>query len=141
MNPPVTLRTHGRIALISINSPPVNALSQAVRAGLLNAVTAALGNEDFKAIVISCEGKTFIAGADAREFNYLPMPPHLGDVIRLIEDAPKPIIAAMHGTALGGGFEVALGSHFRIAEANAMMTNACGFIVNAAFKLARGSEK
>ena len=121
MNPPVTLRTHGRIALISINSPPVNALSQAVRAGLLNAVTAALGNEDFKAIVISCEGKTFIAGADAREFNYLPMPPHLGDVIRLIEDAPKPIIAAMHGTALGGGFEVALGSHFRIAEANAMM--------------------
>ena len=55
MNPPVTLRTHGRIALISINSPPVNALSQAVRAGLLNAVTAALGNEDFKAIVIAYE--------------------------------------------------------------------------------------
>ena len=117
----VTLSLHNTIALISINNPPVNAISQAVRAGLLDAVTSAVAAESVRAIVIACEGKTFIAGADVREFNRSPMPPHLGDVIRLIEDSPKPVIAAIHGTALGGGLEIALGCHFRIAAGNAKM--------------------
>ena len=116
---PVTINKRDEIALISINNPPVNAISQAVRAGLLDAVTIAVANTEVRAIVISCEGKTFIAGADVREFNRPPMAPHLVDVIRAIEDSPKPIIAAIHGSALGGGFEVALGCHFRIAESRA----------------------
>ena len=117
----VTLSLHNTIALISINNPPVNAISQAVREGLLDTVTSAIAAENVHAIVIACEGKTFIAGADVREFNRSPMPPHLGDVIRLIEDSPKPVIAAIHGTALGGGLEIALGCHFRIAAGNAKM--------------------
>ena len=115
----VTLNKRDEIALILINNPPVNAISHAVRAGLLDAVTIAIANAEVRAIVISCEGKTFIAGADVREFNRPPVPPHLVDVIRAIEDSPKPIIAAIHGSALGGGFEVALGCHFRIAESRA----------------------
>ena len=115
----VTLNKRDEIALISINNPPVNAISQAVRAGLLDALSSAIADTDVLAIIVACEGKTFIAGADVREFNRPPMLPHLGDVIRLIEDSPKPIIAAIHGTALGGGFEIALGCHFRIAESHA----------------------
>ena len=116
---PVTLHRHEAVALISINNPPVNAVSQAVREGLLNALASANAAEDVRAIVITCVGKTFIAGADVREFNRPPMPPHLGDVIQAIEDSPKPTIAAIHGTALGGGFEVALGCHFRLATSDA----------------------
>ncbi len=116
---PVTLVKHETVALILINNPPVNALGQAVRAGLLDAITSANADPDVRAIVISCEGKTFIAGADVREFNRPPLPPHLGEVIRAIENSPKPTIAAIHGTALGGGFEVALGCHFRLATADA----------------------
>ena len=116
---PVTLSQHGEIALISINNPPVNAIGQAVRAGLLDAVKAAIANADVHAIVIACEGKTFIAGADVREFDQPPLLPNLGDVIHVIEESPKPVIAAIHGTALGGGFEIALGCHYRIAAASA----------------------
>ncbi len=118
---PVKLSQQGEIALISINNPPVNAIGQAVRAGLLEAVTAAIINVDVRAIVIACEGKTFIAGADVREFNQPPLLPHLSDVIHAIEESPKPVIAAIHGTALGGGFEVALGCHYRIAAASAKL--------------------
>ena len=117
----VSLNTHEEIALISINNPPVNAISQAVRAGIMDAMSSAIANADVRAIVIYCEGKTFIAGADVREFNRPPLLPHLGDVIRLIDDSPKPVIAAIHGTALGGGFEVALGCHFRIAASSAKL--------------------
>ena len=116
---PVTLSQQGEIALISIDNPPVNAIGQAVREGLLAAVNAAIANADVRAIVIACEGKTFIAGADVREFNQPPLLPHLGEVIRAIEESPKPVIAAIHGTALGGGFEVALGCHYRVAAATA----------------------
>ena len=116
---PVTLSQLGEIALISINNPPVNAIGQAVRAGLLDAVKAAIANTDVHAIVIACEGKTFIAGADVREFDQPPLLPNLGDVIHVIEESPKPVIAAIHGTALGGGFEIALGCHYRIAAASA----------------------
>ena len=75
----VSLNTHDEIALISINNPPVNAISQAVRTGIMDAVSSAIANANVRAIVIYCEGKTFIAGADVREFNRPPLLPHLGD--------------------------------------------------------------
>ena len=94
---PVTLNKHDGIALISINNPPVNALSQAVRAGLLEAVVAAIAATDVNAVVIHCEGKTFIAGADVREFNRPPLLPHLGQptgrVMNLIGLAPRRSVA------------------------------------------------
>jgi 3-hydroxyacyl-CoA dehydrogenase len=114
MSEPVTLLRDDEIGVISINNPPVNALSQPVRAGLVAAL--AEGNSDSKlsALVIHCEGRTFIAGADIREFGKPLQPPGLTDVIDQIERASKPVIAAIHGTALGGGFEVALGCHYRV---------------------------
>lgn len=119
--PAVTISRRGQIALIVINNPPVNAISQAVRAGLLNAITAANADANVLAMVIGCDGKTFIAGADVHEFNRPPMLPHLADVIGAIEDSSKPVIAAIHGNALGGGFEVALGCHYRLAAPASMV--------------------
>ena len=89
---PVTLSHHDEIALISINNPPVNAISQAVRAGLHDAVTTAIANSGVRGIVIACEGKTFIAGADVREFNRPPLPPHLGDVINQMPGADDHVV-------------------------------------------------
>ena len=109
----------GSIGIISINNPPVNALSQAVRAGIKSAVGKGIADKDIKAMVIICEGRTFIAGADIREFDKPPLEPHLPDLIQFIEDSPKAVIAAIHGTALGGGLELSLGCHFRIAVAGA----------------------
>ena len=105
----------GRIGLITINNPPVNALSRAVRAGIRAGTEKGNADRDIAALVILCEGRTFIAGADIREFGRPPMAPHLPDVCQLIEDSPRPVIAAIHGTALGGGLEIALSCHFRIA--------------------------
>ena len=105
--------------MVTINSPPVNALSQAVRDGLKRGVEAAEANGAVKAIVIICGGRTFIAGADISEFGKPPAPPYLPDVLDRIENASKPVVAAMHGTALGGGFEVALTAHYRIAVPSA----------------------
>ena len=102
------------IGVISVNSPPVNALSQRVRGGILNAVTAAQ-DDDSQAIVLHCEGRTFIAGADITEFGKPPMEPGLPVVLDAIENSSKPVIAAIHGTALGGGFEVSLACHYRCA--------------------------
>lgn len=106
------------IAVISVNNPPVNALSQAVREGILNAVTTAQGDAS-EAIVLHCEGRTFIAGADIKEFGKPPQEPGLPSILSAIEDSSKPVIAAIHGTALGGGFEVALACHYRCAIASA----------------------
>ncbi|PCJ27110.1 MAG: 3-hydroxyacyl-CoA dehydrogenase [SAR86 cluster bacterium] len=106
------------IGVISINSPPVNALSQAVREGILKAVVAAQ-DDDSQAIVLCCEGRTFIAGADITEFGKPPMEPGLPTVLDAIENSSKPVIAAIHGTALGGGFEVSLACHYRCAIASA----------------------
>jgi 3-hydroxyacyl-CoA dehydrogenase len=119
INSVADLAIDGEVALVTINSPPVNALSQAVRDGLSQGVEAAEANETVKAIVIICGGRTFIAGADISEFGKPPAPPYLPEVLDRIENASKPVVAALHGTALGGGFEVALTAHYRIAVPSA----------------------
>ena len=107
-----------KIGVISVNNPPVNALSQAVREGILDAVTRLQGDAS-EAIVLHCEGRTFIAGADIKEFGKPPKEPGLPSILSAIENSSKPVIAAIHGTALGGGFEVALACHYRCAIASA----------------------
>jgi len=119
INPVAELTIDGDVATVTINSPPVNALSQVVRDGLKRGVEAAEADPAVKAIVIICAGRTFIAGADISEFGKPHAPPHLPDVLDAIENASKPVVAAMHGTALGGGFEVALTAHYRIAAPSA----------------------
>lgn len=107
-----------QIGLITVNNPPVNALSHALRQGLQEAVNAAQ-NDASKALVLLCAGRTFIAGADITEFGKPPQAPSLPDVLTTLENSAKPIIAAIHGTALGGGFETALACHYRCALASA----------------------
>ncbi|HKE96270.1 MAG TPA: 3-hydroxyacyl-CoA dehydrogenase NAD-binding domain-containing protein, partial [Povalibacter sp.] len=119
VNAVASLAVDGEIAILSINSPPVNALSQQVRAGITQGMQQAIGDAAIKAIVLICEGKTFIAGADITEFGKPPQPPSLIDVEDSIENSPKPVIAAIHGTALGGGLEVALCCHYRVAVPSA----------------------
>lgn len=108
------------VAVITLNSPPVNALGPEVRAGLEIAFNRAIADDDARAVVLGCEGRTFIAGADIREFD-VPTPPRplLHDVLDLIESCTKPTVAAIHGTALGGGLETALCCHFRVASPSA----------------------
>ncbi|MGK2913884.1 MAG: enoyl-CoA hydratase/isomerase family protein, partial [Porticoccaceae bacterium] len=119
MSTTVSFSTQGPIGLIKINNPPVNALCQSVRAGLKESVEKGLADANVKAMVLICEGSTFIAGADIREFGKPMEEPGLVPVIQRMEDSTKPIIAAIHGTALGGGLEVALGAHYRVATATA----------------------
>jgi 3-hydroxyacyl-CoA dehydrogenase len=111
----VSLRNDGDIAVIAIDNPPVNALSHAMRAGLVALVSQARSDASTAAIVIVCAGRTFIAGADISEFGKPAHEPTTLDVISAIEASEKPVIAAMHGTPLGGGLEVALACHFRVA--------------------------
>ncbi len=106
------------IGVITVNNPPVNALSHGVREGLVTALATAQADSS-KAIVLLCEGRTFIAGADISEFGKPPQAPSLPEVNAAIEGASKPVIAALHGTALGGGFEVALSCHYRCAVSDA----------------------
>jgi len=115
MNQTVTLNKHDQIAVINIDNPPVNALSQAVRSGLLRCVNEAISDQNTRAIVLICSGRTFIAGADISEFGKPPLEPFLPDLLEALDNCPKPIIAAMHGTALGGGLETALACRYRIA--------------------------
>lgn len=107
------------IAVLTINNPPVNALSQGVRAGLAEGVTQANADASVTALVVICEGRTFIAGADITEFGGPPKEPGLHGVLEAMENSAKPIIAAIHGTALGGGLETALVCHYRVADAKA----------------------
>ncbi|MFK7878427.1 3-hydroxyacyl-CoA dehydrogenase NAD-binding domain-containing protein [Roseobacter sp.] len=118
MTKPVNIETVGTIAIIEVSNPPVNALSQSVRAGLADCVAQANADNGIQAIVIWCSGRTFIAGADIREFGKPHADPSLPSVIETIEASKKLIIASLHGTALGGGLEVALGAHYRIAQPN-----------------------
>src|SRR5437879_10684169 len=119
MNQIVSLTRVEDVGVITVNSPPVNALSQPVRAGLRAAIAEGNADNSISVLVMHCEGRTFIAGADIREFGKPLQPPGLDAVIDAIENSPKPIIAAIHGTALGGGFEVALGCHYRVAVPSA----------------------
>jgi 3-hydroxyacyl-CoA dehydrogenase len=119
INDVIDLKADGSIAVISVNSPPVNALSQNVREGLQEAVTKALADPKVEAIVVRCDGRTFIAGADIREFGRPRKPPGLKDFQALMDGAKKPIVAAVHGTALGGGLEFAMMCHYRIAVPSA----------------------
>lgn len=105
----------GQILVATVDNPPVNALSHGVRTGLVAAIDALETDADAKALVLICAGRTFIAGADIREFNRPVLEPRLAIVIDRLDSCPKPIIAAMHGTALGGGLEVALACNHRIA--------------------------
>ncbi|MCH8249152.1 MAG: enoyl-CoA hydratase/isomerase family protein [Proteobacteria bacterium] len=114
MSSPVSYKLEGIIGVITVNNPPVNALSQPVRQGMLDAITTAQG-DDSEAIVIICEGRTFIAGADISEFGKPMQDPFLPELLNTIEASSKLVVAAIHGTALGGGFETALAAHYRCA--------------------------
>ncbi len=119
INAVTDLSKDGDIAVITLNSPPVNALSAPVRDGLAEGFKAAIADNSVKAIVLICEGKTFIAGADISEFGKAPKGASLFEEQNAKENSPKPDVAAIHGTALGGGLEVALCAHYRVAVPSA----------------------
>ena len=111
----VTRELRGKVLLVTIDHAPVNALSADVRRGLLAAIEAADADKAVEAVLIVGAGRNFIAGADIREFGKPPVPPSLPDVCNRIEACSKPVVAAIHGAALGGGLEVALAAHYRLA--------------------------
>ena len=119
INEVTNLNINDNVAILTLNSPPVNALSANVREGLDKGIKEAIVNSNVDAIVLICDGRTFIAGADISEFGKEPKGPSLFEVQEELENSPKPIIAAIHGTALGGGLEVALTCHYRIAVPSA----------------------
>ncbi len=112
----VSLTLSDNIAVVTIDSPPVNAMAQNVRAGLKRAFVELQARKDVKAVVIACKGRTFVAGADIGEFDSGIAPPGYYEVLGLIEDCAVPVVAAVHGTALGGGMEITLASHYRVAD-------------------------
>lgn len=123
INEVTSLDIESNIALLTLNSPPVNALSLKVRQGLVSGLKDAISNNSVEAIVLICEGRTFIAGADITEFGGSDSlgteGNSLNDVMHLMENSPKPVVAAIHGTALGGGLETALACHYRVAVPSA----------------------
>lgn len=119
MSDKIAYSRHGDIAVLTIQNPPVNALSQAVRQGFMDRMEQAEADSGVRAVMIVGEGRAFIAGADITEFGKPPMAPALPDVINRIEASPLIVVASMHGVSLGGGLEVALGCHYRIAVPSA----------------------
>jgi 3-hydroxyacyl-CoA dehydrogenase len=115
----VSVKVEDGVAVVTVNNPPVNALNQSMRQGLKDAMAQVTNDTAIKAVVVIGSGNGFIAGADVREFGKPPLEPTLPEVIAALEACPKPVVAALHGVALGGGLEVALGCHFRIAEPKA----------------------
>lgn len=115
----VQLEYAGDIAVITVDAPPVNALSHAVRSSLAARLVEANSRAETRATVIQCAGRTFFAGADISEFGKPMARPDLRDLIDQIEATDRPVIAAIHGNALGGGLELALGCHYRVAIASA----------------------
>ena len=118
---PISTQRHGDVLIVTSNNPPVNALGAAVRQGLVAAIEEAEADDAVKAVVIACEGQTFFAGADITEFGKPPVMPWLPTVVDTIENCSKPVVAAIHGTALGGGLEIALGCHYRVAVTDAKL--------------------
>lgn len=121
MNAVVTTQRDGTVAIVTVDNPPVNALGQAVRAGIVEAITEAGKDSTVKAILLICAGRTFFAGADITEFGKPPLSPALPDMIDVLDQCPKLLVAAIHGTALGGGLETALGCHYRCALPSAKL--------------------
>ncbi|RYF92284.1 MAG: 3-hydroxyacyl-CoA dehydrogenase, partial [Caulobacteraceae bacterium] len=119
INSVTDLTNEGDVAVITLNSPPVNALSSGVRDGLYEGFKAAIADDSVKSIVLICDGRTFIAGADISEFGGAAKGASLFDVQNIMENSPKAVVAAIHGTALGGGLEVALTAHYRVAVPSA----------------------
>ncbi|MDD5335503.1 MAG: 3-hydroxyacyl-CoA dehydrogenase NAD-binding domain-containing protein [Rhodoferax sp.] len=119
MTDTVSYSLHDGVAVITIDSPPVNAVDQVLRAGLKKVLLELRGQSAVKAIVLGCAGKTFVAGADIKEFDTGIAEPGYHEVLRLIEDSAVPVVAAVHGTALGAGTEIALACHYRVAQESA----------------------
>lgn len=121
MSDPIAFSVHGPVAILRIQNPPVNALSQAVRQGLWDAMDRAEADAEIKAVLIVGDGRAFIAGADITEFGKPPKAPALPDLCTRIEGSPLLVIASMHGVSLGGGLEIALGAHYRTAQPSAVV--------------------
>ena len=123
MSNPVSLSIHGPVAVITMDKPPVNSLGAALRAGIADALQQAQADASVRAIVLTGSARAFSAGADVTEFG-TPMAsrePNLRVVISMLEDSPKPVVGAIAGQCLGGGLELAMGCHFRVASADAML--------------------
>ncbi|MGB3710824.1 MAG: 3-hydroxyacyl-CoA dehydrogenase NAD-binding domain-containing protein [Erythrobacter sp.] len=121
MTSPIRTERHDNVLVIISDNPPVNALGQAVRAGLTEGIAEALSDDGVEAVVIRCDGRTFFAGADITEFGKPPQGPSLPEALDRLEASDKPVVAAIHGTALGGGCEVALACHYRVAVPSAKL--------------------
>ncbi len=114
---------HGEVAVVTLSNPPVNGLGHALRKGIVEGIARAVADPNVKAVVLIGAGNAFSGGADIREFNTpaAAAEPHLRQVIATVEDAPKPVVAAIHKVAMGGGLELALGCHYRIAAPGAQL--------------------
>lgn len=121
INEKISITTAGDVGVVLSDNPPVNALGHALRDGIDKALSQFLADDSIKAIVVACRGRTFFAGADITEFGKPKREPTLQQLIASLETSPKPVIAAIHGTALGGGLELAFGCHFRVAVPTAKM--------------------
>lgn len=119
--PPVESALHENILVLTLNNPPVNALSVEVRCALLAAIDSAADNPAVEALLLVGAERHFCGGADIREFGQTPQPPALPDVVKRIEDSAKPVVAAIQGVALGGGLEIALAAHYRVALSGARL--------------------
>ncbi len=110
-----TVKLDGEIAVVTVDSPPVNTMTRELRAGLKSAFESLRQRSDYRAVVLICAGRTFLSGGDMREFDTGVQEPGYHEVLRLIEDTPVPVVAAIHGTAMGGGVETAISCHYRVA--------------------------
>lgn len=115
------LERRGSVAILVVDNPPLNAISHGVREAIMQGLEAAARDEVIEALVIGCAGRSFFVGADIAEFNAGPRPPLLREVVAALDASAKPVVAALHGMALGGGLEVALGCHWRIAAAGSRL--------------------